>query len=287
MNFDITPESNGFNLEQTSGAARGASSSGQTTRAIEASLTRDVEGTTLTVSGFPVHWLESLAMMGFLPEDAAETTNILFGERSFTSSIDRDGTVRRLTPSASLTMVARAVIEGSFQTFDDDAIAINDTQLAQLANVREAPITAWARLSGPVEASDVEWIARGFTDSYDPLEVEIRTSMAVQVLKSGAFMIRTRDEEAALAVAAAAIRDQLAQTIDVALAEIDLPDAGLVRTLFESRDAIVMDSADVRASPASIDVGFRVPTSVSGAADSSDPDQSLVYDVPTNSWHGD
>ena len=57
----------------------------------------------------------------------------------------------------------------------------SNAQLAQLVGVREAPVNAWARLSGPVEASDVEWIARGFTDAYDPLEVEIRTSMAVQV----------------------------------------------------------------------------------------------------------
>ena len=141
-----------------------------------------------------------------------------------------------------------------------------------------AGATNWvACVEGPIEMGDANAIIASISSSNSPLLAECRMQSMIASTEQGGIKAHVRDKDDALALVAEAFRQYASNLLNCTAS---IPELGLMATLFERGDEISVRPIETEMFSTFLDIG--ISSSIESAAD-----QVLIYDIHSNSWHGD
>ena len=141
-----------------------------------------------------------------------------------------------------------------------------------------AGATNWvACVEGPIEIGDANAISASISSSNSPLLAECRMQSMIASTEQGGIKAYVREKDDALALVAEAFRQYASNLLNC---NASIPELGLMATLFERGDEVSVRPIETEMFSTFLDIG--ISSSIEGAAD-----QVLIYDIHSNSWHGD
>lgn len=141
-----------------------------------------------------------------------------------------------------------------------------------------AGATNWvACVEGPIEMGDANAIIASISSSNSPLLAECRMQSMIASSEQGGIKAHVREKDDALALVAEAFRQYASNLLNC---NASIPELGLMATLFERGDEISVRPIETEMFSTFLDIG--ISSSIESAAD-----QVLIYDIHSNSWHGD
>jgi hypothetical protein len=138
-------------------------------------------------------------------------------------------------------------------------------------------------IDGPVDAADVEAIGRAVAEGESVFDAELRTIAILRATNDRVVAIETRERRDAAAFAAENFRYYLAALRNRKPEEIASPEPAIVEGLLEQTGRITVRPIETSVYSTSIDVG--VSTLTNGQIRPADA--WLIYDIVSNSWHGE
>ncbi len=135
-----------------------------------------------------------------------------------------------------------------------------------------------ACVHGPVELGDAKAIVHDVEHSNSPLCADFRMQSIVKTKDGESVIAHVRDYDDALTLVATAI----AQYANTMLGDfVSPPDLGLVDAVFERSGVISIRPIETQVFSTFVDVG------VSTSGPSEPADSMLIYDIHSDSWHGE
>ncbi len=184
-------------------------------------------------------------------------------------------------PSISA-LLERLGIE-AVEVFDEHLVVVNNAALAELATMSRLDDISAILIEGPIEEGDAEAIREAIEAGISPLEVELRAAAVMRIVHDRAAAIESRDRRAAMIFIAENMRNYLAAVRNRPPEDIAAPDLGLVDSLLSRTGRISVRPIETDVYGSSIDIG--VSTTSNGAIRPADG--SLIYDIVSNTWHGE
>jgi len=182
-----------------------------------------------------------------------------------------------LPMDAVLSRVRIPVVE----RFGPSCVALDDAALADLLRLFPMDDVVVVRVHGPVEARDARAIAHAIAIGHDPLAIEMRAVLLARIAGGSDLTLTVRDRNAALAVVAENFRHYLAALLGRPAGTIAMLEAWQIDRLMSVTGRITVRPIETQVYSTFIDVG--VNTSETG--EQRPADRTLIYDLPSNSWH--
>ena len=163
------------------------------------------------------------------------------------------------------------------------AAVLDDESLRRLVR-RSSPHELLAVLiDGPVEHRDVDAILSAIRAGRSALEMEIRAVAAMRVMGDGSIVLQTRVHRSADIFVAEALRNYLADLRRRPATEVSAPEIGLIDALFARSGRIDVRPIETEIYSTSIDIGI----STASNGEIKPANESLIYDICSNTWHGE
>jgi hypothetical protein len=141
-----------------------------------------------------------------------------------------------------------------------------------------AGATNWvACVNGPIEMGDANAIIASISSSNSPLAAECRMNSMIASVEQGGISAHVRVYDDALALVAESFRQYASNLLNC---NTTTPDLGLMATLFERGDEVSVRPIESEVFSTFLDIG--ISSSPGSAAE-----QALVYDIHSDTWHGD
>ena len=166
---------------------------------------------------------------------------------------------------------------------DEEQLVLDTAALRELAAVTALDGLLVVLIEGPIERGDGLAISRAVRAGRSPLEGDLRAIAALEVRHDRAVMFETRDIDQAAAFVAENFRHYLAALQGRPVERIAAPELALVERMLDRTGRMTVRPIETEVYSASIDVGI----STSSNGELRPADGSLIYDIPSNSWHGD
>ncbi len=166
----------------------------------------------------------------------------------------------------------------------DGAVVLDDTMLDRLLEEMQTTSLRLIRVDGPIEAGDAKAIMAAVDAGLEPVEAEFRVAASLQIREDRDVVVSLRGSEQAASLVAENFRQYLAATLDRPAHEISAPFSWQVQRLLEAGDGLLVRSVETEIFSGSVDIGvsFAIDAESAGPAST-----SLIYDVPSDSWHDD
>jgi hypothetical protein len=239
---------------------------------MRARLDQTASGFSLTVE--PMRAVDALTpFLQLAPTEYGLT--LLCGEVSQAAALDSD--------DRSVAAVARQLGVNVVEQFTDRYVLVDEQALRALASRTQLNGVTAILIDGPVEQSDIDAIDAALARDGSPLDAELRAVATMRVLEDRVVTLETRESRDASQLAAENFRHYLAALRGQPSRQFAAPEAAIVERLLEYSGEIAVRPIETEVFSTSIDVG--VSTQPDG--DTHPADQSLIYDVYSNSWHGE
>jgi hypothetical protein len=183
----------------------------------------------------------------------------------------------------SVASIARQHGINVVEQFTERSVLVDEQALRALASRAQLDGLTAILIDGPVEQSDVDAIDAAVAQGGSALDAELRAVAAMHVLEDRVVTLETRESRDASRLAAENFRHYLAALRGRPSRQFAAPEAAIVERLLEYSGEIAVRPIETEIFSTSIDVG--VSTQPEG--DTHPADQSLIYDVYSNSWHGE
>jgi hypothetical protein len=171
--------------------------------------------------------------------------------------------------------------------FAGERLVLDELSLRELVGMTNTRRMRCALVEGPIEARDAEAIAEATRRGHCPLEAEFRAVAAIAVDNDRHITLDTRSREHAIRLAAENFRHYLAAIRDRPFDEFAAPQDWQIGRLLEVSGSLTVRPIETDVFSTSIDVGVST-TAVNQPGqvhDSGPADQSLIYDLPSHTWH--
>jgi len=187
------------------------------------------------------------------------------------------------TDGESLADVAERLGVPLIARFDANVLVLDPLACAGL--IARHPMTGFAAVlvDGPVERHDAAAIASAISANGAALGSELRAIAAVTVPPDRTVRIETRSRRVAAMFLAENFRQYLAAATGRPAAELAAPEAALVEGLLDRTGRLAVRPIETELYSTWIDVGVNTETS----GETRPADASLIYDLPSRSWHGE
>jgi hypothetical protein len=166
---------------------------------------------------------------------------------------------------------------------DADQIVLGLKGLRELAAATALDGLLLVLIEGPIEGADGLAIARAVQAGRSPLESELRAIAALEVRHDRGVLLEVRDIDHAAAFVAENFRHYLAALRDQPVERFAAPEPALIERMLDRTGRMTVRPIETDVYSASIDVGI----STSSNGELRPADGSLIYDIPSNTWHGD
>jgi hypothetical protein len=141
-----------------------------------------------------------------------------------------------------------------------------------------AGATNWvACVDGPIEMGDANAIIASISSSNSPLAAECRMNSMIASLEQGGISAHVREYDDALALVAESFRQYASNLLNC---NTTTPDLGLMATLFERGNEVSVRPIESEVFSTFLDIGIS-------SSPGSTAEQALVYDIHSDTWHGD
>jgi len=139
-----------------------------------------------------------------------------------------------------------------------------------------------ARIEGPVDPGDVVAMEAMIARGRPSMEGDMRAVASLSLDESGILSFAGRTQRPALRLVAEDLALYLAAVLRRNADEVARPPIGLVQRLLEITGTLAIRPAETDVYASSVDMGVAT-----GGPDGGPADRSLVYDIPSDSWHAD
>jgi hypothetical protein len=222
--------------------------------------------------------------------DALSTwSNLSEGDSSSTLLLRMPVAARRATGAAApadstpLASIAQRVGVKITEVLAPDVLVVSDEAARELVTLGAVTDLVAVRIDGPVESRDAAAISDALAAGQSPLSVELRAAAVLEIRGGETVVITSRQEDDVLRFVAESLRHYLASVRKASAMAFAAPDLGLVRTVIGRSGRITVRPLETEVYSTSVDVG--VSTDEQGEVRPADC--SLIYDIHSNSWHGD
>lgn len=200
----------------------------------------------------------------------------------FLTSMEQSSWRDGKTPAKLAIMLQRLGIV-PLEICSNDQVVLDSDGLQSLAAIAQPLRLLVLAVEGPIERPDVAATNQAIEAGRSPLIAELRAVAALEVLGDRSLVLHTREREVAVNIVAQNFRHYLAALRDKPAESFAAPELNQVDALLHVSGAITVRPIETTVQGASIDVG--VNTSLDRF--SRPANLSLIYDVPTNSWHAE
>lgn len=139
----------------------------------------------------------------------------------------------------------------------------------------------WAvRVDGPIEPRDAQAMMGSTTAGSTPLDVEIRATAAIHALGSGC-VAQVRNWQQAMTLCGEVLRRHVAACCRIDPRRVSPCEADVVEVLLAGGSGLAARPLETERFPTFLDVGL----SPASRGDASPADRSVIYDVPSGTWH--
>lgn len=160
-------------------------------------------------------------------------------------------------------------------------VALTDAVLVRLLAQVEFRRLAFARVDGPVEPADARFLRRAARESGSTLSGDVRATQAATIIGDEFITYDVRDRPRAYQLVAENMRHYLAAVLHRSLGEVDAPAAWQIERLLGVSGSMIVRPIETEVYSTTVDVGIvTAPGSHAGPAS-----HSLIYDLPSGSWH--
>ncbi len=215
--------------------------------------------------------------------------NVLFGA-SFGSSSGLGG--GRTTPAHLAAYCSEELGNGAVEAVDDHCVIVSDAQLARLASVGLLASLSVVRIMGimgimgsmgsmgTIEPADAAAVRRAVESNRRAWEGDFRAVACLRVLNDKSVSLETTEHRIADVMVGENMRQYLGALLDQEVGGVGMPDPAQIERLLSVSGSLLVRPIESDAFSTFVDVG------ISTNADEDTPAaQSLIYDLPSNSWH--
>jgi hypothetical protein len=173
------------------------------------------------------------------------------------------------------------------EKFSGDQLVLDDLSLRELVGMTSTRHMKCVLVEGPIEQRDAEAIVRASARGENPLAAEFRAIAAMTVDHDCDIILDTRTRKQAVQLVSENFRHYLAAIRDQPFDEFGSPESWQLERLLEVSGSLVVRPIETDVYSNSIDVG--ISTAVAGGDDEAPEigpaDKSLIYDLPSRTWH--
>lgn len=162
-----------------------------------------------------------------------------------------------------------------------DELVMDELSLRQLVSLCQPTRLLVAVVEGPIDARDAEAMNKAVDAGRSPLLAELRAIAALEVLGDRAVVLHSRERELALGLVAENFRHYLAALSGRPMSKFDAPEGWQVDRLLSLTGMLTVRPIETQVFSTSIDIGINT----SKERFTQPADRSLIYDIPSNSWH--
>lgn len=181
----------------------------------------------------------------------------------------------------SLRLLAEQFGISAIAAFSDDALVVDDLTSRELAGL--VPVTRWRSVfvDGPIEPRDAAAIAKAVKREISPLAVEVRAVASMTVDNDRIVRLESPEKRPALLLIAENFRHYLAALRGRPVSEFVAPEPWQIERLLSLTGSLTVRPIETDVFSTFMDIG--ISTAATGASEPAD--RSLIYDLPSNSWH--
>lgn len=139
-----------------------------------------------------------------------------------------------------------------------------------------------ARIEGPIDPGDVVAMEAMLARGRPAMDGDMRALASLSLDECGTLGFAARSPRPALRLVAEDLALYLAAALRRDPDEIGRPSTGLVHRLLDPTGALRIRPGETEVYPGSVDVGVATGAGADGPANA-----SLIYDIPSDSWHAD
>jgi hypothetical protein len=182
---------------------------------------------------------------------------------------------------ASLQSIADRLAIPALERFSADQLLLDEAGLRQLINTCSCTRLLAVRIEGPLEQGDVKAINGAMDSGKSPLSAELRAEMALEVTNDRSVVLHVREKQLALRLVAENFRHYLSALRNRSVTEFASPEPWQIERLLSLSGSLTVRPIETEMFSTSIDVGISTNT----GGDTKPANRSLIYDIPSNSWH--
>lgn len=189
----------------------------------------------------------------------------------------------RAEAAASLASVVQRLGIKTHGRAGERGLVLTSSSMKELVAVSGLNGHVAVMIEGPVEAADAAAISLAMSSRQSPLAADVRAVAAMRITGDRTAYLDLRDRYQAFDFVAEAFRLYLAGLRHAPAWQFAPPEPVLVERLLDRHDRISVRPIETAIYSTSIDVGVCTSSAEAGKP----ADASLIYDIYTDSWHGD
>lgn len=166
-------------------------------------------------------------------------------------------------------------------SFAPHNLVLADQPLLHLLGLVETTQLAAVRIEGPIEASDCAAITRAVQEGHSPLLAELRAVAAMSIAEDRSVTVHARRQAPLLELVAENLRHYLAAVLNRGVEHFAAPPVHQLERLLSISGRITIRPIETTINGSSIDVGI----STSSEKTPGPANRSLLFDLPSNTWH--
>lgn len=181
----------------------------------------------------------------------------------------------------SLSQIAARLAIPHEITADPHYLILDELALKQLVSLCQPSRLVAVAVRGELDARDVTAMTRAIESGQSPLLVELRAEAAIEVLGDRSVVLHVRERNAALGLVAANFRHYLAALRNTPSSRFAEPELWQLERLLDNTGALTVRPIETQQFSTSIDVGINTTRE----RFTQPADRSLIYDLPSHTWH--
>ncbi|TVQ51974.1 MAG: hypothetical protein EA377_11250 [Phycisphaerales bacterium] len=167
------------------------------------------------------------------------------------------------------------------EVFSDHALAVDELTLRELVTSCPQRAFCCVLVDGPIESGDARAVSRAIENKLSPLAVELRATASLRVNNDSSVTLETRDQSLGLHLVSESFRQYLASLGRRPVSDFNGPETWQMERLLGVSGEINVRPRETDWYSTSVDVGI----STECGEHTRPADRSLVYDLPSGTWH--
>lgn len=235
----------------------------------------------------PIRAFDALRIWTRLAADAQEShgeepVSLLFdvGVDSNAGARGRGSTAIESLPDVADRMGIETVDRFNTDVFGSQLV-LDELSLRELVGMIDTTRLRSVLVAGPIEQRDGKAMAQAIEAGHSALDVEFRAVASLEVTHDRLAQLHTRQRDHALLLACENFRHYLAAVRQRPVGEITAPQPHQLERLLSLTGSITVRPIETEIYSTSVDVGISTETNEQTLP----ADHSLIYDIPSDTWH--
>jgi hypothetical protein len=219
----------------------------------------------------PMQAIDALQAMQF-STNSAELQFLVSMEQSAWRDGERELSIAEITRRLAIPVIHAA---------SADQLVLDETALRQLVSLCQPSRLVVVAVEGAIDERDASAMVKAIDAGRSPLLAELRAAAALEVMGDRSIVLHGRDKTLALGLIADNFRHYLGALNSVSASTYEAPQPWQIERLISLTGMMTIRPIETQQFSTSIDVGINT----SKERFTKPADRSLIYDIPSNTWH--